>query len=650
MKLRLFTAGILLPGMIFAGSAEDTDLSGYTGAETETSLESIVANGGFERGADGWILKKDCRIEKNGGRNGTATLRYERRNPKEYQLVGTPVKLEPGKFYRFGAWIKTEQVTNPNGRGGAAVALEFSKDGGNGRKAFLSGRYPRGVTGTADWTWISDVVRVPKNAIGAHITLYLHPRATGTAWFDDISVQEQGSNLWSLTPIAPFGILSGKSVPVRLSHDGKEIPAGSYAVQMNLPSAKFSQRLKAGAQMEFSIPESVQGNCDIEFMILDTAKKKILFSRVFPLNVRRGNGSKVTLDASGRMLVDGHPFMPLGIFGSSLIPAQLEMLREAGFNCILPYGSMSLRADPQAPPSREQIVKAMDIAAAKGMKVIFSIKDVGSSQNYGFDRWMGIDGYKNITADVVNLLKDHPALLAWFSADEAPVSQVPRLTEIRRICNRLDPEHPVYGVFYQYEELPFYGRAFDVIGIDPYPLSGNTLRSAVFAMDQARRTGLPVWSVPQIFNWAEYKKEEKGRPNPSGEKMRSLILLEAAMGARGFILYSFYDLRPPRMPEGNFEKEWPKIKRIVALMKRLEPYIMSGEEPVILRKNEIVAAELRNSEGRKAILICSVGPGKCRAELKLKGKFRSEYGRTKQDGDVLIFEGEDISSDVLWQE
>lgn len=62
---------------------------------------------------------------------------------------------------------------------------------------------------------------------------------------------------------------------------------------------------------------------------------------------------------------------------------------------------------------------------------------------------------------------------------------------------------------------------------------------------------------------------------------------------------------------------------------------------MILRKNEIVAAELRNSEGRKAILICSVDPGKCRAELKLKGKFRSEYGRTKQDGDVLIFEGED---------
>ena len=60
---------------------------------------------------------------------------------------------------------------------------------------------------------------------------------------------------------------------------------------------------------------------------------------------------------------------------------------------------------------------------------------------------MGISGYKNITADVVNLLKDHPALLAWFSADEAPVSQVPRLTEIRRICNQLDPEDPVYGVF-----------------------------------------------------------------------------------------------------------------------------------------------------------------------------------------------------------
>ena len=145
------------------------------------------------------------------------------------------------------------------------------------------------------------------------------------------------------------------------------------------------------------------------------------------------------------------------------------------------------------------------------------------------------------------------------------------------------------------------------------------------------------------------EKEEKGRPNPSGEKMRSLILLEAALGARGFILYSFFDLHPPRMPEGNFEKEWPKVKRITALLKRLEPYLMNEESPRILRDGNLVAAECRNPDGKRAVILCSIGPENCREALPLRGSFRSEFGRTRRAGGQWIFEGKGICSDVLWE-
>lgn len=114
----------------------------------------------------------------------------------------------------------------------------------------------------------------------------------------------------------------------------------------------------------------------------------------------------------------------------------------------------------------------------------------------------------------------HPALLAWYINDEQPSSQIERLTAMRRLFNQMDANHPTYGVLYQYEDLPMYGSTSDIIGVDPYPLNGDNLKKAVYAMTQSRLAGLPAWVVPQAANISIYSSEKKleNPQNPSEEK------------------------------------------------------------------------------------------------------------------------------------
>ena len=331
----------------------------------------------------------------------------------------------------------------------------------------------------------------------------------------------------------------------------------------------------------------------------------------------------------------------------------MDTLREAGLNCVLPYSSMNLKLDNNAPASPEQIIKVMDLAESKGLKVIFSCKDVGSSARYGVQEWHGTKGQDAIIRRITGLLKKHPALLAWYINDEQPSSQIERLTAMRRLFNQMDANHPTYGVLYQYEDLPMYGSTSDIIGVDPYPLNGDNLKKAVYAMTQSRLAGLPAWVVPQAANISIYSSEKKleNPQNPSEEKMRSLALLEAAYGARGFIFYKYEDLKSWKLPKDNFAKEWAKVKRVVAALKSLEPYIMSEYPVELLSEGEVVAARLRNPDGKTVIVICAVGPGTASVKLKLGDRrYRSKYGYTSKQNGEWTFRGSGICSDLLFEE
>lgn len=637
---------IILSLLITGTASADIPLEGYTRLDRSFALKNLIEDPTFEKDGEGWQLSEGATVEKGSGRSATGALKYQRNNPSSYRMVSTKVKLTPGAFYRFGAWIKTENVTGK----GATVALEFSGRNADGKRKYISGRYLKGPVGTHDWKLVSATVRVPKDADDASLLLYLGKGATGTAWFDDVILEEQNANSWAFYTLNPYNTIRDGKLTLAISHADRS--TAGLLIRMELKGSSQIQTAPIrDRRAEFAL-ELADGDYNAEFMVLDPARREVLYSTEIPLTVNRRSAPTVAVDQSGRCQVNGKPFMPIGIFTKDLDPDTVDTLQDAGFNCALPYGSMHLKTPGNLKSTPEQILKVMDTAATKGFKVIFSCKDVGSSSRYGLKSWHGAEGQDEIIRKITALLKDHPALLAWYVNDEQSVLEVRRLTSMRRLFNRLDPNHPTYGVLYQYEDLPLYGPTCDIIGVDPYPLGGNSLEKAVYAMSRVQFAGLPAWVVPQLSNIAIYRtdKQLEAPQNPSEEKMRSLVLLEASYGAKGFIFYKFEDLSSPKLPKDNFVREWAKTKQVTTMLKRLEPYIMSSHPVEILAKGPVMATRLRRDDGKAAVLICTTGSGPVSVTLNLPGNYRSLYNRTVKQGDSWLFSGKDISSDLLLEQ
>ena len=97
------------------------------------------------------------------GRSGTRALAYANADDRTaYTIPSAEVKLKPDTVYRFGAWVKTENLTS--GGDGAIVCVEWY-DGAR----YVGGAYSEGVKGTtADWVKVEGLTpRIPTNVTAA---------------------------------------------------------------------------------------------------------------------------------------------------------------------------------------------------------------------------------------------------------------------------------------------------------------------------------------------------------------------------------------------------------------------------------------------------------------------------------------------------
>jgi erythromycin esterase-like protein len=95
-----------------------------------------------------------------------------------------PIKAAAGKHIRFRGYIKTEGVTT------GYAGLWWRVDGASGVLAF-DNMQDRGVSGTTDWKRYDIELPVAANATNINFGA-LFP-GTGTAWFDDLSVETDGT-------------------------------------------------------------------------------------------------------------------------------------------------------------------------------------------------------------------------------------------------------------------------------------------------------------------------------------------------------------------------------------------------------------------------------------------------------------------------
>jgi hypothetical protein len=267
--------------------------------------------------------------------------------------------------------------------------------------------------------------------------------------------------------------------------------------------------------------------------------------------------------------VDGKPFFPFGYYMYNVDGKILDAYVKGPFNCMMPYMYL---------PTNK-----FDAIWARGIRVIASLKDFMPGARHAPVKKIETQG----DADRglirrIEMMKDHPAVIAWYMNDESSVSHIPRLERQYRILKEMDPEHPAWSVLFQHDQIRMYVDTCDVIGTDPYPIA---LKPIGIAAEYARDTvsgffGRAVWQVPQAFAWKWWieNANENDHRFPTKEECRSMVWQAIANGANGVVQYCFGTMWD-RMSKDEFAEAWREQCEIGAEVTKFIPVLLAEPAP-----------------------------------------------------------------------
>ena len=544
-------------------------------AGTPVTLE----NAGFEKVGKngypvGWSRHPNWHGER-AGHNGSGGLVFECAEGGR-QKHGRPqqeVKLEAGKRYRVSALVKADGLITERNTDAHGLGIYIEGYDASGKWAFGGGprRFARGNT---DWKKVEFITKpVPEGIVRAYIQPWVKKCVSGRAVIDNIYIEE-----YEMKPVA--GLFSdayrneacgGKvRFSASLNLDLKANGIADYSAEFTyagIGGSRVSVPAKPlpGGEATVTLDVSLfaSGTNDVTCTLslngraIDSATLR--FARLQEPSKR-----KVRIDSMKRAIVDGKPFFPLGMYfrNRDLNASNLAHYVEGPFNCVMPYAPKGLSE------------KDIETYRAAGLKVIFDLR-YGTTDADGAEAWV---------RETVARAKDNPALLAWYTNDERPIADIPKLAFRQRLLEEIDPDHPTWSVQDVFSEARQYMGTYDVLGMDPYPIPKKPIGTAISSMRQGLEGTFgsrAVWQVPQAFGWGWLKrKETKGQRAPTQKEMANMTWQAIAGGANGIVYYAFQHLYEKHDdPADAFAPAWARTKAAASEVKKYESVLLSGEEP-----------------------------------------------------------------------
>ncbi len=268
-------------------------------------------------------------------------------------------------------------------------------------------------------------------------------------------------------------------------------------------------------------------------------------------------GNIVTIDEHNRLILNGAPFFPLGLYlwwdGQQPYPDtdELDAIAASDFDTLMHYNT-AFASDTE----NSAFLAALP---SRGLKLIFSLYAKGCNRGPPYDPepvntvcemeipFPTIGEFETYTEQKVTGFKDHPAIIAWYLNDEiCPVCLdwlVAGYNKIKQL-DKLDSSHPVWSVHWNYSGpnswLLQEAHTTDIVGVDPHTNHPNPITLTANMADAAIATGKPLWLVPGIAN-------------ATLAEMRAMTYVAVNRGAKGLIYYRYSALDDTR---------WEQIKEI----------------------------------------------------------------------------------------
>ena len=619
------------------------------------------------------FTKNEFKLVPGAGRNGTTAMQFITPDPNKYVIAGIRLPALDSNFtYVLKMFAKAENLVHPSGvTQDGLFCWEYANENG----AFVYGKYPVFENSPNEWKEYELMFKPSPRVKDSQITFYLKKGMTGKVTYDDIALYKYGKKYAAVL-----------SYPKNLtSRIGKE----TFVFQFDVSSPKSAVglvTLKNGGRTfeKIVVPDAamrakvdfdgiVEGPVEISISIADTSKKIIIGKNTYNLKALvRGKApaNAAMIDENGVLHVNGKPFFVNALFVNHAHKNALADIEAAGFNAIVPYASMKphsyLLDKEELSNFTDEIKLFMEKARKHNLKVIFNLKGqlAHANEHEVITNWDGVTDRMAVALKAVNLIKDHPQLLGWYINDETSAMYLQDVIDMREQVSKTDLWHPIVSLTYEIENLPNYANSGDVFSYDSYPIDHDkktqSLRGMLPGLEASRDCGVPHWFTQQVFNWAIYKAKnnEEFRESyfPTEKELRSMPLLAAINGAKGFIGYQ-YDCVVPYVDQrwpGRSKEEWPKVVAMSHVLNDLGPFIIgpAGAPEVTVDctvKDEVQARAFIDGKGGIRVVIVGMGK-KCDAKVTVPGypNLTSQFGMTRNLGDgVYLFHADVIDSDIL---
>ena len=153
----------------------------------------------FEEGADGWEGGANMLVDAVA-HGGGHSVRLTVADPmRDSVYVTRKIPVDGGAYYAASCFVKIKNVVEAPGTKsscGAGLIVEWADRDGAWLK---SGQYACGLRGTADWRRVECAsLKAPEDA--GYAIVFLALRDSGTAWFDDITLERVNVGIEKRTP------------------------------------------------------------------------------------------------------------------------------------------------------------------------------------------------------------------------------------------------------------------------------------------------------------------------------------------------------------------------------------------------------------------------------------------------------------------
>jgi len=231
-------------------------------------------------------------------------------------------------------------------------------------------------------------------------------------------------------------------------------------------------------------------------------------NRVDPKDKNNSRGSLVTIDENRILHVNGQPFFPVGARHMP-IGADPALLKETGFNCMrwTAFGTDTA------------LVSAVELPDELGGLMFYPY-----IYNYG-DLSDEVDKKRTALAELINRVKDHPALLCYEQRNEPactyrepskPQSPPDGMITGSDLIRSLDPNHPIrvgHLTCNLVSTLRDYNPAVDIVGCNPYMVFAPGMRPFVGTRPDGKLADCPDQTLSAVGKYTtKMMRVAEGRP------------------------------------------------------------------------------------------------------------------------------------------